>query len=169
MPKAIMITSTGIITEINGMDDPAYKAFANRHGGVDSWSLPTPEQWENNKYRLSIATVGFFTDGSTTASSEFSTNTSDLSRRRVFDNGIFEESPEAADVAPITPIAEEPVMPIAEEPYNLSQVIETLNQSYNQGELSLEELVAAIIEAVHHNDEDEGYDPFMGPIATYSN
>ena len=32
-------------------------------GGVDLWSLHIPEQWEHNKYRLSIATVGFFTDG----------------------------------------------------------------------------------------------------------
>ena len=62
MVKAIKITECGEVSIVIPEDDEDYKAMGARHGGRDSWELGVPERWEHNKFRLSMTTLGFFTE-----------------------------------------------------------------------------------------------------------
>jgi len=62
MVKFIKITALGEVSEVDEDKDEEYKAMQKRHGGVDSWALILPKPWEAKKFRLSMITLGFFTD-----------------------------------------------------------------------------------------------------------
>ena len=61
MVKAIKITTAGEISEVDDVySDEDYQAMQQTKGGVDSWCLSIPEQWEHDKFKLSMTTLGFF-------------------------------------------------------------------------------------------------------------
>ena len=62
MVKAIKITACGKVSIVEPEEDEDYKAMGARDGGRDSWCLGVPERWEHNKFRLSMTTLGFFTE-----------------------------------------------------------------------------------------------------------
>jgi hypothetical protein len=62
MVKAIKITELGEVSIVEPEEDEDYKAMGARHGGRDSWELGVPERWEHKKFRLSMTTLGFFTE-----------------------------------------------------------------------------------------------------------
>jgi len=62
MVKAIKITELGEVSIVEPEEDEDYKAMGEREGGRDSWALGVPERWEHKKFRLSMTTLGFFTE-----------------------------------------------------------------------------------------------------------
>ena len=62
MVKAIKITESGEVSIVEPEEHEDYKAMGARHGGTDSWVLGVPERWEHKKFKLSITTLGFFTE-----------------------------------------------------------------------------------------------------------
>ena len=62
MVKAIKIDSCGTVSIVEPSEDEDYKAMGARRGGRDSWELGVPERWEHKKFRLSMTTLGFFTE-----------------------------------------------------------------------------------------------------------
>ena len=65
MVKAIKIKACGHVSMVEPEEDEDYKAMGERRGGRDSWFLGVPERWEHHKFRLSMTTLGFFTEEDT--------------------------------------------------------------------------------------------------------
>ena len=65
MVKAIKIKACGHVSIVEPEEDEDYKAMGERRGGRDSWFLGVPERWEHHKFRLSMTTLGFFTEEDT--------------------------------------------------------------------------------------------------------
>jgi len=61
MVKAIKI-ALGQVSEVEADTDQELKEMRVRRGGTDSWALCVPERWEHKKFKLSMTTVGFFTE-----------------------------------------------------------------------------------------------------------
>ena len=62
MVKAIKIEPCGTVSIVEPEEDEDYKAMGARHGGRDSWMLGVPDRWEHKQFKLSITTLGFFTE-----------------------------------------------------------------------------------------------------------
>ena len=62
MVKAIKIDACGKVSIVEPEEDEDYKAMGERRGGRDSWCLAVPERWEHKKFKLSMTTLGSFTE-----------------------------------------------------------------------------------------------------------
>jgi len=62
MVKALKIKESGEVSLVEPDEDEDYKAMGSRDGGRDSWFLGVPERWEHKKFKLSMTTLGFFTE-----------------------------------------------------------------------------------------------------------
>ena len=62
MVKAIKIEPCGTVSIVEPEEDEDYKAMGARRGGRDGWFLGVPDRWEHKKFKLSMTTLGFFTE-----------------------------------------------------------------------------------------------------------
>ena len=56
--KCVKIKADSITEVVNREEDEDWKGMGSRHG----WSLPLAETWQFKKYRLSMITLGYFSE-----------------------------------------------------------------------------------------------------------